>query len=486
MEKPRILVVEDDLHMLDFLRTALTQHGFVPLPASDCERALRIHARTPADLAILDYKLPRETSGLELARQLRCQDARLPIIIITAYSTEDLAIEALREKVDEYFPKPFLIEDLLHSIERLLAARVLSKRPASADSTASGPNLIDGQLMVGNSPPMREVRAYIGKVAPADSSVLITGESGTGKELVAELIHKNSGRAKKPFMCVNCAAIPDTLLESELFGYERGAFTGAFATQEGKLKLADGGTIFLDEIGDMSLSTQAKMLRVLDKKAIQRLGGRRDVTLDLRIIAATNQNLEELISCGRFRSDLYYRLNVSQTLLPPLRDRKRDIPLLLSHFISELNRQYNKHVEGMVEEIVDRMLHYEWPGNVRELKNLTEACMMNLDSGSIWPTDVPQQYRSKLAGSVTNEKDLLLSALLSTQWNKSRAAQKLHWSRMTLYRKMAKFHITQGGKTEDEVPKPPGRDKTVTALQRCDTIATEESDLPFRTLIPFA
>jgi transcriptional regulator with PAS, ATPase and Fis domain len=242
----------------------------------------------------------------------------------------------------------------------------------------------------------------------------------------------------------------------------------------------------LDEIGDMSLSTQAKMLRMLDKKPIQRLGGRRDVTLDVRIIAATNQDLEGLISCGRFRRDLYYRLNVSQTLLLPLRDRKRDIPLLLSHFISELNRQYNKHVEGMSEEIVDRMLQYEWPGNVRELKNLIEACMMNLNSGTIGLADIPERYQSKLSVGEIDEKELLLSALFSTKWNKSKAAQKLHWSRMTLYRRMAKFHITQGGRTEDEAPKPPGRDKTVTAFQRCDTIATEESDLPFRTLIPFA
>ncbi|MGH7412499.1 MAG: sigma-54-dependent transcriptional regulator [Candidatus Methylomirabilis sp.] len=447
MEKPRILVVEDDLHMRGLLKTALEQNGFVLLPASDCERALRIHARTPAALAILDYKLPRGTSGLELARLIKQQDTRLPIIIITAYSTEDLAIEALKDGIDDYFPKPFLIDDLLGSIERLLPSRVLGKCSTSAEPARIIQDLIDGHRMVGESPPMREINAYIRKIAPTDSNVLITGETGTGKELVAELIHKNSNRAMKPFICLNCAAIPDTLLESELFGYERGAFTGAYATQEGKLKQADGGTVFLDEIGDMSLSTQAKMLRVLDKKAIQRLGGRRDVTFDLRIIAATNQNLEELISCGRFRRDLYFRLNVAQIVLPPLRHRKTDIPLLLSQFINQLNRQLHSQIRGVSKELLDYLLHYEWPGNVRELKNVAEVCCLNLNSGMIGLADIPEQYQSKLAGGVTNEKELLLSALFSTKWNKSKAAQKLHWSRMTLYRKMAKYHLVPECKT---------------------------------------
>jgi DNA-binding NtrC family response regulator len=463
MEKPRILVVEDDLHMLAFLKSALEQNGLVPLPASDCERALRIHARTPADLAILDYKLPRETSGLELAALLKRQDNRMPVIVITAYSTEDLAIEALRVGVDEYFPKPFMIDELLRSIERLLSARESRKRPTSAEPTRISPDLIDGHRMVGESLSVREIKAYIGKVAKTDSNVLIIGETGTGKELVAELIHRNSDRAKKPFICLNCAAIPDTLLESELFGHDRGAFTGAYALQEGKLKLADGGTVFLDEIGDMSLSTQAKMLRMLDKKPIQRLGGRRDVTLDVRIIAATNQDLEGLISCGRFRSDLYFRLNVAQIVLPPLRHRKTDIPLLLSHFVNQLNRQLDSQIKCFSKEVLDNLLNYEWPGNVRELKNVTEACGVNLNSGTIGLADIPERYQSKLSGGVIDEKELLLSALFSTKWNKSKAAQKLHWSRMTLYRKMAKFHIMQGGTSEDGTAKISGTETNVTS-----------------------
>ena len=445
MEEPRILVVEDDLHMMGLLKTALEQKGLVPLPASDCERALRIHARTPANLAILDYKLPRETSGLELAGLLKRQDNRMPVIVITAYSTEDLAIEALRVGVDEYFPKPFMIDELLRSIERLLPARASGKRPTSAEPTRVIPDLIDGHQMVGESLSVREIKAYIGKVAKTDSNVLIIGETGTGKELVTELIHRNSDRAKKPFICVNCAAIPDTLLESELFGHERGAFTGAYAPQEGKLKLADGGTVFLDEIGDMSLSTQAKMLRVLDNKAIQRVGGRRDVTLDIRIIAATNQNLEGLMSSGRFRSDLYFRLNVAQIALPPLRERKEDIPLLLNHFLGDFNRRMGKQVVDITQGLLNHMLRYDWPGNIRELRNVIEVCLLSLDSGTIGLAETPEHYRTKLAAGEISEKELLLRALFSTKWNKSKAAQTLHWSRMTLYRKLAKYHIIQGG-----------------------------------------
>lgn len=453
MEKPRILVVEDNLHMLGFLKAALEQNGLVPLPASDGDRTPRILALTPVDLAILDYKLPGQSSGLELARLIKRRDPGLPVIIITAYSSEELAIEALREGIDDYFPKPFVIDDLLASIQRLLASRGLCRRPISAGVTGSVPDLSDGHRLVGESSPMQEIKAHIRKVAATDSNVLITGETGTGKELVAEIIHKYSYRAQKPFICLNCAAIPDTLTESELFGYERGAFTGAYAAYGGKLKQADSGTVFLDEIGDMSLSAQAKLLRALDNKTIQRLGGRRDVTLDVRIISATNQNLEQLVSCGGFRRDLYYRLNVAHMGLPPLRERKEDIPLLLRHFIAELNLRLGKQVSEISPELLGRLLQYEWPGNVRELRNFTEACLLNLNTGMIRPAHIPEHYRGKLAESCVNEKELLLSALFSTRWNKSKAAQRLHWSRMTLYRKLAKYHIiTSRGNAEHGTP----------------------------------
>ena len=315
------------------------------------------------------------------------------------------------------------------------------------------PHLIGGHLMVGESPSTREIKSSISKVAATDCNVLVTGETGTGKELVAELIHKNSRRAERPLICLNCAAIPDTLAESELFGYERGAFTGAYATYAGKLKQADGGTVLLDEIGDMSLSAQAKLLRLLDKKPIQRVGGRRDVTIDLRVIAATNQDLEGLMAVGKFRRDLYYRLNVAHISLPPLRARKEDVTLLLRHFIGELNTRLTKQVSGISPGLVERLLQYDWPGNIRDLKNLTEACLLSLAAGVIELAHVPEQYRDKLAGCSIDEKASILSALFSTKWNKSKAAQKLHWSRMTLYRKLARYHISSSrGDAEHGTP----------------------------------
>jgi DNA-binding NtrC family response regulator len=441
MTKPRILIVEDNPHILGFLKAALEQNGLIPVLASDCDHALRTLALTPVDLAILNYRLPGESSELGLARLMKQQDTGLPVIIITAYSTEDLASEALKAGIGDYFPKPFMIDDLLASIQRLLASLGLRTRPILTAMTGSVPNLSDGHRLVGESSLMQEIKAYIRKVAETDSNVLITGETGTGKELVAELIHKNSKRAGKPLVCLNCAAIPDTLTESELFGYERGAFTGAYAAYQGKLKQADEGTVLLDEIGDMPLSAQAKLLRLLDKKTVQRVGGRRDVTIDLRVIAATNQDLEELMAAGKFRRDLYYRLNVARISLPPLRARREDIPLLARHFIGELNARLTKQVRGISPGLVERLLQYDWPGNVRELRNMLEVCLMDLDTGMLDLAHIPEQCRERLPGCSTDEKESILSALFSTRWNKSKAAQKLHWSRMTLYRKLARYHI---------------------------------------------
>ena len=310
--------------------------------------------------------------------------------------------------------------------------------------------LVDAHYMIGESPPMREIRAYIGRVASTDSNVLITGETGTGKELVAKLIHRNSPRRQSPFVAINCAAIPDTLLESELFGYERGAFTGAYSSKEGKLKFANGGTVFFDEIGDMSPYLQAKILRAIDTREIQRLGGR-SILLDVRVITATNQDLEGLMTEGKFRKDLYFRLNVVKIHLPPLRDRKQDIPPLINYYLAEFNRRFGREVEGFTEEAIQYLLDYDWPGNVRELKNLLEAIFVDLPSRRISFVDLPEQLRKHLRATddlPRDERDRLLSTLFSTNWNMSKAAQKLHWSRMTIYRKMAKYHIVRSSKTE--------------------------------------
>jgi transcriptional regulator with PAS, ATPase and Fis domain len=249
--------------------------------------------------------------------------------------------------------------------------------------------------MIGQSSLLRAIKANIANIASTDSNLLVTGETGTGKELVAELVHRNGPRAEKPFVCINCAAIPDGLLESELFGYERGSFTGAYNANKGKLKFGDGGTIFLDEIGDMSPYAQAKILRVLESREVQRLGGRENIPLNVRFVAASNQNIEHLVSENKFRKDLYFRLNVANIHLPPLRDRKEDIPFLSEHYIGEFNRRFGREVEGFTEETLEYLLRYDWPGNIRELKNLLEVTVANFRHGRISFANLPEQFRRR-------------------------------------------------------------------------------------------
>jgi DNA-binding NtrC family response regulator len=299
--------------------------------------------------------------------------------------------------------------------------------------------------MIGESSSMQALSTYIKKVAAAESHVLITGETGTGKELVAEQIHRYSSRSQWPLVRINCAAIPDSLLESELFGYERGAFTGATTLNRGAFERADRGTLFLDEIGDMSRYAQAKILRAVEGRVIHRLGGQRGIPLDVRIIAATNQDLEQLVAAGQFRSDLYFRLNVAGIHLPPLRDRKQDLVPLCAHYIQALNQHWGREVEGFTADAFNCLLRYDWPGNIRELKHLLEAIFINIESKTIAFMDLPEPFLRRLkasAGLPRSEREVLLSALLAADWNKSQAARQLHWSRMTLYRKLEKYQIT--------------------------------------------
>jgi len=284
--------------------------------------------------------------------------------------------------------------------------------------------------------------------SPADSNVLITGESGTGKELAAKLIHCLSARREHPFVAINCAAIPDSLLESELFGFERGAFTGAIRQEPGKICLADGGTLFLDEIGDMTSFAQAKILRAIETRQIHRLGGRAAVDVDVLFVAATNQALEELAERHEFRLDLYYRLNVLEIELPPLRQRLEDLPLLIAHHITEFNRRFEMQVSGVGEELLARLSRYHWPGNVRELKNILEASFVSGPEGTITERDLPARFRNKLdaireAPDARDERERLLAVLAQTQWNKSKAAKEMKWSRVTLYKKMARYSLTK-------------------------------------------
>jgi DNA-binding NtrC family response regulator len=300
--------------------------------------------------------------------------------------------------------------------------------------------------LIGSSLAIWKVKTYLRKVAMTDSHVLITGETGTGKELAAQYIHRHSARHAKPLVTINCAALPDGLLESELFGYERGAFTGAHLSYAGKLKLADGGTVLFDEIGEMSTYAQAKILRMIETKEVYPLGGRRSVPVNIRIVASTNRDLEHEMSSNGFRPDLYFRLNVARIKLPPLRERKEDIPLLIDHFAQQFSAQFGREIDGFTDEAMELLKCNEWPGNIRELMNLVERIFIDPPAAKVAIGDLPESIRSPRArgqDAARGERELLLYTLSRTNWNKSQAAERLHWSRMTLYRKMAKYHIEE-------------------------------------------
>ncbi|MDA8140328.1 MAG: sigma-54 dependent transcriptional regulator [Desulfobacteraceae bacterium] len=302
--------------------------------------------------------------------------------------------------------------------------------------------------IIGHGQTMKQIKRFLLRVAGAGSTVLITGETGTGKELVARAIHNNSPRAAHPMICVNCAAIPENLVESELFGYQKGAFTGAAATQKGKFSLAHQGTLFMDEIGEMSLCAQAKILRCMESNEIFPLGAARGTSVDVRVIAATNRDPEALVDQGIFRSDLYYRLNVAHIHLPPLRERKEDIPDLVAMGIDHLNRQMGRRIQAISDEALTSLVHYAWPGNVRELNNLLESAFIQCESRRIEFCDFPKTFVKKInyaAGSISSEKDRLVLALAHADWNKAKAARTLHWSRMRIYRSMKRYNIVTPG-----------------------------------------
>jgi DNA-binding NtrC family response regulator len=372
--------------------------------------------------------------ALRDSERIRFFSASLPVVALLATSSEERAIAALRIGVNDYLKQSCTQEEVVQAVLRW------ARREKSP--TDSGPSR--GRPMVGTSNLTRDVRARIAKAAGNDGNVLITGETGTGKELVAQLIHQNSRRYKEPMICVNCAALPESLIESELFGHEKGAFTGANVASQGKLQCAGAGTIFFDEIGDMSLPAQAKILRAIESKEYQRLGGSRSVTLNARIIAGTNQGLERFVEEERFRKDLYYRLNVVRIHLAPLRERPEDVPALIDHFVQLLNASFGQSVQGVSDEIRDRFMSYAWPGNVRELRNVMEGIFLEAPPPVIQYRDIPQIIREHLEDSAAvtlPERARMLAALQSTHWNVTRAAEKLRWSRMTFYRKMAKHHI---------------------------------------------
>jgi DNA-binding NtrC family response regulator len=438
MGKPAILLAERDGDERGELRSILLSHGYKVIEASNPEAMLRAaRENRHLGLLIVDSRLHSGDDGLMAAVQVMSWLPRLPVILIASDSCEALAIAALRAGCADYFTKPVPVEELLASVGRRLSGPGGAGEGAAPDA---------GEIaMIGQSAPMRELKAYLLKVASSGTSALITGETGTGKELAAAMIHRHSARRDKPFVRINCAAIPDGLLESELFGYERGAFTGAQTGKVGTLKLADGGTVFFDEIGDMSPFAQAKVLRAVEAGEARPLGARREVAFDIRVIAATNRDLDRLMEEQKFRADLFFRLNVASIHLPPLRTRKEDLVALCDHYIAAMNRRSGLNVEGFTPETLQALIGYSWPGNVRELKHLIEAIFIQPPARRISLADLPEVFRKRCAAAGANlpesERDRVLSALLATNWNKSRAAQKLRWSRMTLYRKMSRYHV---------------------------------------------
>ncbi|MEJ2589182.1 MAG: sigma-54 dependent transcriptional regulator [Deltaproteobacteria bacterium] len=449
-----ILVVDDDKGHLTTLKTVLKSWGFEADAADDGTLAVEKVQERPYDLILMDVRMA-VMSGIEALRQIQAYNPSIPILIMTAYSSVESAVEAMKAGAYDYLTKPLDFDDLKLTMERALEhTRLKEENMALKEKLNSGGRL---KNIIGKSPAMKELVDMVALVAPSEATILITGESGTGKELVARAIHANSSRKDGPLVIVNCAALAETLLESELFGHEKGAFTGADKRREGRFAHANKGTIFLDEIGEMSLTMQAKLLRVIQDRKIQRVGSDQSIGVDVRIVAATNRRLEEAVSKGTFREDLYYRLNVVTLHVPPLRDRIDDIPRLAKHFLDRYAERNQKPLKGFDPRAMDMLLKYTWPGNVRELENAVERAVILVPGDYITPKELPlsitEAYPLKdelpqvtPAAPDANglslealEKQAILNTLAAEDGNKSEAARKLGITRRTLYKKLEKY-----------------------------------------------
>ncbi|MFA4917319.1 MAG: sigma-54 dependent transcriptional regulator [Syntrophales bacterium] len=465
----KILVVDDDPTIRLILTEALKKRGFALEEAGSAEEALdkikatcRKELKTgdwkpkPFDLIIMDVRLPK-MSGIEAVSRIRKLDPQAVVIVVTAYGGKEIALEAIKQGAYDYFTKPFKMEEM-----EIVTKRAMEKRKLQNDLAALRERVKEREFenIVGQSEVIKNVLTLVTKVAPLDSTVLITGESGTGKELIAHAVHQGSERYGRPFIKVNCAAIPEGLLESTLFGHEKGAFTGAHIQMLGKFELAQGGTIFLDEIGDMTLTTQAKVLRVLEQKEVERLGGTKTIKVDVRVIAATNQDLSLAIGEKRFREDLYFRLNVFPVQLPPLRDRKDDIPILVEHFIDDTNLKLGTNITGVSKDAVELLLSYHWPGNIRELKNTLERAATMADGELITSKVITisleglkekscpglPELPTSLGETIQEvEKQLIINTLHKTGGSQIEAAKLLGITEKNIWKKIKKHKIDAKG-----------------------------------------
>jgi DNA-binding NtrC family response regulator len=386
-ENKQVLVADDEDNLRRVLRAQLQHDGYEVHCVADGEAVLQAMAEHHIDVLITDLRMPK-LDGMQVLKSVSERFPNVPVIMITAHGTVDTAVEALKLGAFDYVTKPFDRAEFRTVVGKAARTRELSQKHVSGD-----PNQRGRYRIIGQSEPMHAVYDVIEKVADTPSTVLITGESGTGKELIARALHEHSSRKDKPFVSVNCAAIPPDLLESELFGYERGAFTGAVTSKPGRFELAHGGTLFLDEIAEIPVSMQVKLLRALQEQEFERVGGIKTITVDSRLVAATNRDLKASIADGGFREDLYYRLNVVHVHLPPLRDRPSDIPLLLEHFVQKFNTKLGRSMTGFEDAAMKQLLRYGWPGNIRELENVVERCMIFAEDGEVGSQHLPAEVR---------------------------------------------------------------------------------------------
>ncbi|MCD6151747.1 MAG: sigma-54-dependent Fis family transcriptional regulator [Deltaproteobacteria bacterium] len=462
MSNKKILVIDNEEGLCRMMKAVLSDSGYQVKTFTQPREAVREFQTNQWDLVISDIKMPG-MSGLEVLQRIKEKDPTIPVIMITAYATVETSIQALRKGAYDMLTKPFEPEELLYRVKNALKHNQLLAENNELKKKLAGNFSFD--KIIGSSQKLKNILETVTKIAARDMPVLISGESGTGKELIAQAIHYNSPRRERRFMAINCGSLPESVLESELFGYKKGAFTGASSDREGIIEAADSGTLFLDEVGNLSTNVQKTLLRVLQEQEFMRIGDRVATKVDFRIISATNTDLLDHVSSRTFREDLYYRLNVINIHLPPLRERREDIPLLAIHFMKELNQKYNTHIQGFTSETIKALVNFPWPGNIRQLSNVIEACMaVEIDDRislsvatqflhSTSPsnsTPLPQDFSEEYAAEENYfnnlarfEKEYLIKLLHASRGNIEKAARQAGINMATIYRKLKKYHINK-------------------------------------------